>query len=336
MKLSLAFCTSILLLFACQPSDQQVDQELTQGFPGQWEAIESSDGSQPVARHEAAYLKVNEAFYLLGGRGIKPVNRFDPRSKTWSEGASTPIEMHHMQPVVWQNKIYVLCALTGPYPGETPIPNVYIYDPATNQWSIGPEIPEARRRGAAGVVVYENKMYISCGIKDGHRGDHKNWLDVFDPETESWDTLTNAPRARDHFQAIAANDKMYLLGGRRSSAPDNVFGNLVPEVDVYDFHTGSWSTLKDTIPHSRAGNYVARLNDAILVLGGETTRQEAAHAEVDALSLMDQSWSAYAPMMFGRHGTGAIVHEGSIYVASGSGNRGGGPELKTQERFTLE
>ena len=37
-----------------------------------------------------------------------------------------------------------------------------------------------RRRGGAGAVVYKGKIYLACGIKDGHRGDHKKWLDAYE------------------------------------------------------------------------------------------------------------------------------------------------------------
>ncbi len=76
--------------------------------------------------------------------------------------------MHHFQAVSLNGLIYVLGAFTGEYPGEQPVPNVYIYNPATNAWATGPAIPVARRRGAAGVTVY--KIYLAGGIVNGHNG----------------------------------------------------------------------------------------------------------------------------------------------------------------------
>ncbi|MEL6925840.1 MAG: kelch repeat-containing protein, partial [Bacteroidota bacterium] len=240
---------------------------------------------------------------------------------------------HHLQPIVYQEKIYVMGALTGKYPGETPIPNIYIYHPAEDRWEKSTAIPTDRQRGAAGVALYKGKMYMACGIRDGHRGDHKKWLDVFDPASAKWETLPDAPRARDHFQAIAAKDQLFLLGGRTTIAADNPFKNTITEVDVYNFKTGQWKTLEQGLPTQRAGNYASLVGNEILVMGGESFFQEASHAETEAINVSTLQWRSLAPMLQGRHGTGAVLHQGKIYVASGSGNRGGGPELITLEYF---
>jgi len=43
--------------------------------------------------------------YLLGGRRIQPADIYDPATRTWTLGAPPPVEVHHFQPVVWENKI---------------------------------------------------------------------------------------------------------------------------------------------------------------------------------------------------------------------------------------
>jgi N-acetylneuraminic acid mutarotase len=303
---------------------------------GTWKSVEAKDGSVPVERHEAAFVNVDEHFCLIGGRGMRPTSQYNAKTDHWTNGNPPPIEMHHFQPVVYQDKVYIMGALTGPYPGETPIENIYIYDHSTDSWEKGPEIPEDRRRGAAGVVLYKEKMYMVCGIKDGHRGDHKNWLDVYDPKTGKWEKLADAPRARDHFQAVVAEDKLYVLGGRRSTASGNVFAGTIGEVDVYDFKTQQWSTLPNNLPTLRAGTYALLLGQEIVVLGGESPTQEAAHAEMEALDIKRNTWRSLSPMIQGRHGTGVILYDDALYVASGSGNRGGGPELNTMECFSLK
>ncbi len=303
---------------------------------GNWTTVKTADDSKPVARHEAAFVETGDKFYLLGGRGMKPVNIYDPQHQTWSEGAMPPIEIHHFQPIVWKKSIYILGALTGKYPSETPITNILIYHTKENQWELGPEIPEDRNRGAAGVVLHKNKLYLICGIKDGHRGDHKKWLDVFNLKSRTWEQLPDAPRARDHFQAILAKGKIYLLGGRKTRTEGTPFGNTETAIDVYDIKSQTWSTLEAPLPTPRAGNYAVKLGNEILVMGGESPAHEHAHPEVEALNIQSHTWRTLSPMVNGRHGTGAILHKGRIYVASGSGNRGGGPELTSMEYFTME
>lgn len=303
----------------------------------QWMRMTSSDGSEPVQRHEAAFVRIGKRFYLLGGRGIRPVSIFDTKTETWSEGKEPPLEIHHFQPVVYNDKVYIIGALTGKYPGETPIPKIMIYDPAQDAWSEGATIPEHRRRGSTGLSVYKNKIYVACGIKDGHRGDHKKWLDVYDPRTDTWEELPDAPIARDHFQAIRVKNKLYLIGGRRSDAPDNVFSDLEGKVDVFDLKKETWSTLDEELPTKRAGLFLTLVpKKKIVVLGGETGSQQLAHSEMEVLDTKNSTWESWSPMIQGRHGTGAILYKGKIYVASGCGNRGGSPELKTMETFDLK
>lgn len=302
---------------------------------GSWAPVQSADGSQPVERHEAAFVEAGDKFVLLGGRGIRPVSIFDPAEKSWSQGMPPPIELHHFQAFEYDDKVYIAGALTGKWPGETPVPNIYSYDPVADEWSMGPEIPAERRRGAAGALVYQDKIYLVCGIGDGHRGDHKNWFDVYDPKTGTWTRLPDAPRARDHFQATVVDDKLYVAGGRLSKVGENAFATTIGEVDVYDFKTGRWSTLPDPLPTQRAGSYNFAWGPEVIVVGGESGAQEKAHAEAEALNVRTNTWRSLPPMIEGRHGTGVLLYKGAVYVASGSGNRGGGPELRTMERLTI-
>lgn len=302
---------------------------------GRWEML--PEGTQPTQRHENGYVEVGGRFYLVGGRGSKAVEIFDPATRTWSTGAMPPIEMHHFQAVEHGGKIYVVGAMTGRYPTEPPIPDVYVYDPATDRWSKGPEIPADRRRGGAGAVVHDGWIYVVAGIQNGHTDGHVAWLDAFNPRTGEWRRLPDAPRARDHFQVGVVGGRMYAAGGRRSTvAPGQGFSLTVPEVDVYDFRAGSWTTLpaSSNIPTPRAGSTTAVMDGLVLVLGGESGAQQPAHAEVEALDPRSGRWTALAPMIQGRHATQAIVHDDRLYIAAGSRTRGA-TEINSQEVFTL-
>lgn len=321
-----------LMALACNATSNT--QSAVDDSPGTWAAVASADSSRPIKRHEAAFVKVGGQMVLLGGRRIQPVSLFDIEAQTWSQGSPPPVEIHHFQPVVHEDKVVIMGAFTGGYPDETPLPLIYIYDPATDTWATGDSIPADRRRGAAGVVFHEGSMYLVSGIQRGHMSGHVPWLDKYDPATGRWEQLPDAPRSRDHFQAIVVEDKLYLLGGRRSNAPDAVFANPVAEIDVFDFATGAWSTLPEPLPTLRAGNYVAQMENEILVLGGESEAQQTAHNEVEALNVHSHQWRTLAPMLQGRHGTGAVWFGGQLFVASGCGNRGGSPELETMEAYT--
>ncbi|WP_298551476.1 kelch repeat-containing protein [uncultured Algibacter sp.] len=309
---------------------------LSQDFSskGKWETINSPDS--PIARHENSFVRVKHKFYLLGGRGIKPVSIYNTKTNTWSKSSKPPVEIHHFQAVAYKGNIYMFGAMTGKYPYETPLPNILIYNPKKNTWAEGAEIPKERRRGSSGVVIKKNKAYIVSGIVDGHNSTHVPWLDVYNFKTKRWTVLKDAPRARDHFHAVIKKGKIYAAGGRNSSyATKQTFQLTIPEVDVYDIKTNTWTTLpqENNIKISRAGASSVILGDDLILIGGESMAQKEAHSDVDAYSIKSNTWRRIEGLNRGRHGTQAIVYKNSIYIVAGSGNRGGKPELDSMERF---
>ena len=320
------FCIGLLLGCASKSSTSNATTKT-------WTQVTTADDSKPIARHEAAFVNVGKKMFLLGGRGIKAVSVFDTETNKWSKGAKSPIELHHFQPVVYQTKVYIIGALTGPYPAEKPVPNIYIYDTQTDVWSVGEAIPVERLRGSTANAIQGSTIYISCGITNGHIDGHQKKVDCYDIKTNKWQVLPDAPRARDHFQAAIANGKIYLVGGRLSKAPNNTFTETIAEVDVYDCNKKQWQTLKDPVPHQRAGSMTTFFHNEILLIGGESIYQNQAHNEVDALNVATHQWRSLPGLVTGRHGSGIVVFENALYIASGCGNRGGSPELLTMENY---
>jgi N-acetylneuraminic acid mutarotase len=327
--------TSIWLAVACVlalPFSRSAAQQA--GAPAGVPAAGAQSG-QLTPRHENGYVKVGSRFYLLGGRRIQPVDIFDPATGAWTKGAPPPIELHHFQALEYERKLWVVGAMTGRYPTEPPVDVIYIYDPATDAWTRGPEIPADRRRGGAGAVLHDGEIFVVAGITNGHTDGHVKWFDAFNPKTGQWRKLPDAPRARDHFHAAVIDGKLYAAGGRTSSfATRQVFELTVPEVDVYDFKTGRWATLPPAanIPTPRAGSTAAVVNGKLLVIGGESA-QPLAHADVEAYDPASGTWTKLPPLSMGRHATQAVLHEGRIYLASGSRTRGA-TEVDSQEIYT--
>ncbi|WPR73833.1 Kelch repeat-containing protein [Algoriphagus sp. NG3] len=295
-----------------------------------WATVESVN--HPLPRHENSFVECNGKFYLLGGRGIKPIEEYNPKTNTWKTLAEPPMEFHHFQAISFKNEIYVIGALTGGYPHETPLTHFLIFNPKTNTWREGAEIPEDRRRGSAGVLVRKNKIYMVCGIVDGHYADFVPWFDEYDTKTGKWTVLPDAPRPRDHFGAVLVDDKIYAAGGRTSHAEiGKVLDLVISEVDYFDFKTNTWNTEKAGLPTPRGGTSSIGKGPYLLVMNGESSVQEASHAEVEVLDTRSGEWSRLPDLNQGRHGTGVIYHKGKLYVAAGSAKRGGGPELNTME-----
>ncbi len=313
-----------------QAADMRVDTTW------RWEEVETE--GEPTKRHECSFVECGGRFYLIGGRRENAVDRYDPVNSVWSQGAKPPLEIHHFQAVTVGSEIYVVGAMTGPYPKELPVDRVLIYDTLTDQWSDGPQMPEGRRRGGGGAVLIDGKIYLVCGIELGHFEGTQPWLDCLDVTTGAWTSLTDAPRGRDHFQAVAAEGKLYALGGRVTSKKTNhVFDQTVAEVDVYDVASNRWETLDAalSLPTPRAGAACLVAGEQLLVIGGES-QQPLAHADVEILNLKTLSWTSVMPMTLQRHGTGAVWYDGKIYLAAGNDKRGGGSELSNLICFSVD
>ena len=136
------------VLFLCLPV----------GHAAGWETVPC----EPVctARHEAAMTALNGKLYLLGGRGVKPVEEYDPAANAWKKLSPTPMQIHHFQALVVADRIALVGAMTGGYPKEPAVPNVWWFDPAKDEWTKGPAMPAGRERGGAGTVLHDNKIYL--------------------------------------------------------------------------------------------------------------------------------------------------------------------------------
>ncbi len=212
----------------------------------QWSEI-SPKGDEITGRHECALVEFDGELYFLGGRGVLEVGVYNPKSNLWRRMSKSPIEINHFQAVVYGDAIYLVGAMNGRYPVEEPLERVWIYKPREDRWIEGSEIPEEHRRGGAGCVLYQDKIYLACGIEYGHTSGTTHLLSCYDPQNDSWSSLTKAPHIRDHFAAIVLDDKLYCIGGRNSSVhyPGRFgafFDATTPEIDIYDFESGKWYT----------------------------------------------------------------------------------------------
>ncbi len=305
-------------------------------FGQEWTKVEPRENC--TARHENSLAAANGKLYLIGGRGVKPVESYDPETNTWTSHGETPLEMNHFQAITYNDEIWVLGAFTGPYPHEEPIGDIYIYSPENDSWRKGPPMPENRKRGAAGAFVYNDMIYLIGGEIDGHWDGTQPWFDVLNPATGEWNTLPDAPTARDHISASLVNDKLVIAGGRQSNAKTGkVLETTLPSVDMYDFKSGSWTTVADAgnIPTQRAGASAVTYGDLVLIIGGESGAQVPAHSEVEGFNTETMEWVPLPPLNQGRHGTGAVMLNGRIYTVAGSGDRGGGPELTSVEYYPV-
>ena len=144
------------------------------------------------------------------------------------------------------------------------------------------------------------------------------------------------PHGRDHFQSTLVDNKLYAAGGRTTSQiTGHIFDLVVNSLDIYDFENNSWSTQASPLPTGRAGNTTTTVDKQVWVIGGESMTDVKAHNEVEVFDTTTEQWITGPALNRGRHGTGAVMIDQHLWTASGCGNRGGSPELKSVEKLAL-
>jgi len=136
------------------------------------------------------------------------------------------------------------------------------YDPATNTWATKTSMPTPRMW--LGIAVVENKIYVIGG-------DSGNWEvgitptsvnEVYDPATDTWETLTPMPTKRMAVSANVVDGKIYVIGGGQRATNTHFDVN-----EVYDTETDTWIT-GTAMPTARYGLGVAIIDDVLYAIGG--------------------------------------------------------------------
>jgi N-acetylneuraminic acid mutarotase len=283
----------------------------------------------PPNRSEGGVVALDGKLYLMGGEGgPRAVDCYNPKTNTWTQLATAPVMLHHFQAVTYKHKIYVLSAFyEGNFPNQSTSTNVYIFDPNQNTWSKGGQLAPARRRAAGGAVCYKGKLYLVAGITNGHQSGTNAMLDEYNPKTNTWKALPDAPHIRDHSVATVLNGKLYALGGRNTSyhEPNNFMAfmsKIQPAVDCFDFKTGQWSTLAHPLPLGSGGAGVITAGNKIYYIGGERATETERNRARKNVFVYDprnhKGWQELDSLAFGRNGVGAAVIGKKIYIAGGS------------------
>jgi N-acetylneuraminic acid mutarotase len=139
------------------------------------------------------------------------------------------------------------------------------YDPTTDTWVDKAPMPTPRDGLAA--AVFQGKIYCFGGrnvSKDYSISMNVN--EVYDTETDSWETKTPMPTARSGLQACDVDEKIYLIGGRIETESSSI-AEKSAQVEIYDPTTDTWA-IGSPIPTAVAGYASAVLDGKIYIISG--------------------------------------------------------------------
>ncbi len=287
--------------------------------------------SLPLGVQEIYTDTMDGLIYLGGGipkDQTKYTNQFvsyDAKKDKWTKLSSLPKRRHHVTISTSNKKVYAIGGFEGHLPYWTPQSTTFVYTPETNSWTKGIDMPTPRGEHVSAVV--DGKIYLIGGrVGKTPKSKHfENLIDtkineVFNPKTNSWSRVANAPTARNSAAAVVIGKKIYVIGGRQNQKGLDGKYRLINlnVLEVYDTETNTWES-KASIPRGRGGIAASVLNGKIYVFGGELWLPKPGVAnDVWVYDPKFDKWGKGLDMNIPRHGLAAATIGQEIFVFGGS------------------
>lgn len=288
----------------------------------------------PFAVQEIYPVAFQERIVLAGGIvdnpsfGIGASARtiiYLPKEDAWVRGPDLPIALHHPGLLALPDRLLAIGGFVADRTGFWQMQSsVYSLDSHLEGWTIGPELPAPQAEfvsaylGDKIVLVGGRRPAGSDNHAYGHHTDiHETWL--LDPTTSKWYQGRPAPTARNSAAGAILDDKLHIVGGRRST------GGGIHNLDrheVYDSASDEWS-VRAPMPKAQGGLAAAALDGKLYAFGGEFFNAgSGVFEEAWVYDPFTDNWQAVAPMPVPRHGLGAVTLDDGIHVLGGATQAG--------------
>ena len=179
-----------------------------------------SKSPMPIPRMQLEANVVSGKIYLIGGRtggqySTVTLNEiYDPVSESWTTKSPMQFPVIQYASAVVGNKIYVFGG-QDEFAKPMNLAVNQIYDTATDTWDLGVPIPNAVWLSAADAtagVLGPERIYL-IGGQPVDSGGNTNIVQVYNPETDSWNTAAPMPTGRFEHALAVVNDRFYAIGG---------------------------------------------------------------------------------------------------------------------------
>lgn len=215
--------------------------------PPSWKSIAPING---VGRSRPAAAAVNGKIYLIGGEisgdpfRANTVDEYDPKFNTWTtQTGLMPTPASNICAAVIGTDIYV----AGGYDATSGYLNtLQVYHTTSDTWATIATDPLPVGLSGPGCAALNGKLYVFGG---SNSGGYQSAAYVYNPAAAAgarWTTLPPMAHARGYLAGVAANGKIYAIGGR-----DSVTANF-NYVEAYNPADGAWHTVTH-MQEARAG-----------------------------------------------------------------------------------
>ncbi len=185
------------------------------------------DDTNQGGKIAAGASTVKNKIYIIGGyhvfangseRSSEKVHIYEPESNTFlADGAPIPRAIDDHVQAVWRDSL--IFVVTG-WSNTTNYPDVQIYNPALDEWTLGtftPNNTEYKVFGASGTIVGDT-LYYTGGARFGANFPltnflRKGYINPDDPTDITWSNESQDLSKGYRMASITYNDKALWLGG---------------------------------------------------------------------------------------------------------------------------
>jgi N-acetylneuraminic acid mutarotase len=253
-----------------------------------------SRAAMPARRVGLTVSSVNDKCYVFGGvtqfspvNGLRRVDEYDPVTDTWRRRADSPTSRVNGASASLDGRIYLAGGWTGGDAGSSSQLNssLEIYDPESDSWSSGPDIPTPRAALAASAV--NGSVYFMGGGDQSTLDTLQTGIvESYSPGSGNWTRKADLPTGRELMTAASAGGMIFTFGGGFDS-------NGLTAVEAHDPAADAWPQRAD-MPTGRFAMGSGTLNGRIYVVGG-SSRSEA----VRTFLATNEVYSAVSLQSFG-------------------------------------
>src|SRR5262245_6461817 len=173
-------------------------------------------------------------------------------------------------------------------------------------------------RSEASIADHNGKIYFLGGYPGARITSDS--VQVYDPQTDSWQLGSPLPVPLHHTMASSANGRLYIIGGEAGNPSGGQgFQNTT---FMLDEEAGTWVP-KAPMPTARSGGGSAVIDGKIYVAGGRPPRG----SDLAVYDPATDTWTALPDIPTQRNHLGVGAMNGKLYVAGGRFGGGVGSEM---------
>jgi N-acetylneuraminic acid mutarotase len=252
--------------------------------------------------------------------GILGFDQIVAHSATWQAGPPLNAARDQFAGGVIDGKIYVFGG--NRYPDGKNLKSTEMYNPALNSWMYKADNNDNSGNGVEELsgAVLNGRLYVFGGYGGGDPYGVFNFVEEYNPVTDTWISKSPMPTTRGAVAAVAYNNKIYLFGG----VNNGVTYDVSDVVEAYDPAKDTWQTVTH-MPMPIDGRAVAVVADKAYVIGGvyyDSHGQPKLVTNIFVYDFIADTWATggFAPLpnprVFG-YSSAAPVVNGKIYLIGG-------------------